>query len=151
MTADWNTRWTNSSEYKHTKFFYPEVNTHKAKHLLKHSRGTVQLITRAITGHNFLSKHQNRIGEAVAPECRLCEEEFETFIHLVTNCPRLRQSRIEHLGIDNLEQDNGWKIRDILKYIQSTSIYDMLTIKDHYNDLLIVDVVHNYSSDTSSQ
>ena len=87
-----------------------------------------------------MSKHQNRIGEAVAPECRLCEEEFETFIHLVTTCPRLRLSRIEHLGIDNLEHDNGWKIRDILKYIQSTTIYEMLTIKDHYEELLIVDI-----------
>ena len=119
--------------------------------MLKHSRSAVQLLTRAITGHNFLAKHQNRIGEPVAPECRLCEEEYETFIHLVTSCPRLRLSRIEHLGIDNLEQDEGWKIRDILKYIQSTSIYDMLTIKDHYEELLIVDIEHNYSSDNSSQ
>ena len=111
----------------------------------------VQLLARAITGHNFLAKHQNRIGEAVAPECRLCEEDFETFIHLVTNCPRLRLSRLEYLGIDNLEHDDGWKIRDILKYIQSTSIYKMLTIKDHYDELLIVDIVHNYSSDNSSQ
>ena len=150
MITEWNTRWVNSIEYKHTKFFYPEVDTHKASHLLKHSRSTVQLLTRAITGHNFLSKHQNRIGEAVAPECRLCEEEPERFIHLITTCPRLRQSRIEYLGIDNLEHDEGWKIRDILKYIQSTSLYDMLTIKDHYEELLIVDVAHNYSSDASS-
>ena len=115
------------------------------------SRSAIQLLTRAITGHNFLAKHQNRIGEAVAPECRLCEEEFETFIHQTTTCPRLRLSRLEYLGIDNLEHDDGWKIRDILKLIQSTSIYDMLTVKDHYEELLIVDIVHNYSSDISSQ
>ena len=149
--SEWNTRWITSSEYKHTKFFYPEVDTHRAKHLLKHSRSTVQLLVRAITGHNFLSKHQNRIGEPVAPECRLCEEEQETFVHLITTCPRLRQSRIDTLGIDNLEHDEGWKIRDILKYIQYTSIYDMLTVKGYYEELLIVDVVHNYSSDASSQ
>ena len=71
MIAEWNERWMNSTEYKHTKFFYPEVDTHRAKHLLKHSRSTVQLLTRAITGHNFLAKHQNRIGETVAPECRV--------------------------------------------------------------------------------
>ena len=151
MISEWNTRWINSSEYKHTKFFYPEVETHRAKHLLKHSRSTVQLLTRAITGHNFLAKHQNRIGEAVAPECRLCEEDFETFKHLITTCPRLRLSRLEYLGTDNLEHDDGWKIRDILKFIQSTCLYEMLTVKDHYEELLIVDIEHNYSSDNSSQ
>ena len=107
-------------------------------------------MTRALTGHNFLSKHQNRIGQPVAPECRLCEEAPETFIHLLTECPRLEQQRRE-IFLD--EVPNGklnWKIGKIKKFILTTAVYDMLTEKDHYNALNIIQIHHNYSSSADS-
>ena len=110
----------------------------------------VQLLTRAITGHNFLSKHQNRIGQPVAPECRLCEEAPETFIHLLTECPRLTQQR-QHIFLDNSPDGTlEWKIGKIKKFILTTAVYDMLTEKDHYNALNIIQIHHNYSSSAES-
>ena len=55
----WNTRWQDDPQYIHTKFFFPTVSTKTTHSLLEFSRSYVQLLTRALTGHNFLSKHQN--------------------------------------------------------------------------------------------
>ena len=117
---------------------------------VKFSRSYVQLLTRAITGHNFLSKHQNRIGQPVAPECRLCEEAPETFIHLTTECPRLAQQRLE-IFLDKAPDGTlDWKIGKLKKFIITTAVYDMLTEKDHYNELNIYHIHHNYSDSADS-
>ena len=119
--------------------------------MLKYSRAYVQLITRAIMGHNFLSKHQNRIGQPVAPECRLCEEAPETFIHLTTECPRLEQQR-KDIFLDKVPDGTlNWNIGKIKKFILTTAVYEMLTEKDHYNALTIIQIDHNYSSSAESE
>ena len=46
--------------------------------------------------------------------------------------------------------ENVWKLRDILKFILETSLYKMLTVKDNYNEQLIIDVYHNYSTSAES-
>ena len=137
-------------QYVHTKFFFPTVSLSNTHTLLQYSRSYLQLLCRAITGHNFLAKHQNRIGQPVAPECRLCEEAPETFIHLVTDCPRLRTAR------QDIFQDiipNGtldWRIGKLKKFILTTAIHEMLTEKDYYNELQIIHIDHNYSSSAES-
>ena len=86
----------------------------------------------------------------MAPECRLCEEAPETFIHLITECPRLAQQR-QHIFLDNLPDGTlDWKIGKIKKFILTTTVYDMLTEKDHYNALNIIYMHHNYSSSAES-
>ena len=72
IKEEWNFRWTDDVQYVHSKHFYPQTDTVKSKKLLEYSRAYLQLLVRALTGHNFLAKHQNRIGNPVAPECRLC-------------------------------------------------------------------------------
>ena len=38
----------------------------------------------------------------------------------------------------------------IKKFILTTTVYDMLTEKDHYNALKIIHIQHNYSSSADS-
>ena len=140
-------------QYIHTKYFFPTISTKKTHILLEFSRAYVQLLTRAITGHNFLSKHQNRIGQPVAPKCRLCEEAPETFIHLLTECPRIAQQRQE-IFLDNIPDGTrtlNWKIGKLKKLILTTVVHGMLTEKDNYNALNIIQIHHNYSSSADSE
>ena len=110
-------RWQDDPQYVHTKFFLPTVIIKNTHSMLKYSRAYVQLMTRAITGHNFLSKHQNRIGQPVATECRLCKEAPETFIHLITECPRLEQQR-KDIFLDRVPDGTlNWKKGKIKKFI----------------------------------
>ena len=86
----------------------------------------------------------------MAPECRLYEEAPETFIHLLTECPRLAQQR-QHIFLDNIPDGIlKWKIGKLKKFILTTVVYDMLTEKDHYNELNIIQIHHNYSSSADS-
>ena len=147
---EWNNRWQDGPQYVHTKFFFPTISTKTTHSLLEFSRAYVQLLTRAITGRNFLSKHQNRIGQPVAPESRLCEEAPETFIHLLTDCPRLAQHRQDIFQDKTPNGTLNWKIGKIKKFILTTSVYDMLTEKDHYNALTMIQIHHTYSSSANS-
>ena len=86
----------------------------------------------------------------MAPECRLCEEAPETFIHLITECPRLTQQR-QQIFLDRAPEGTPeWKIGKIKKIILTTTVYDMLTEKDHYNALNIIQIDHTYSSSAES-
>ena len=46
--------------------------------------------------------------------------------------------------------ENEWKVREVMKFIYETSVYDMLTIKYYYIEQQIIDIVHNYSSSAES-
>ena len=100
-----------------------------------------------ITGHNNLSYFQFKVDPDVNPLCRFCEEQNETFHHLITDCPRLRQFRT-----DNIKHfdGNSWKVAELLNfsYIQEKNDYLERTDYLVYGNLQILD--RNYSSDDSS-
>ena len=66
-----------------------------------------------ITGHNKLSYFQFKVDPDVNPLCRFCEEQNETFHHFITDCPRLRQFRLDTVG-DN--DRNTWKSAQLLNF-----------------------------------
>ena len=150
VEQEWNTRWISDTQYKHAKKFYPKIDRYKAWHTLKMSRAYLQILVRAITGHNFLAKHQNTIGNPVAPECRLCEEAPETFTHLIITCPVLRHKQDEIFMGQEPTGRNKWKLRNIMQFIFETSVYKMLPVKDHYNEQMVINIHHNYSSSEDS-
>ena len=100
-----------------------------------------------ITGHNNLSYFQFKIDPDVNPMCRFCEEQNETFHHYSTDCPRLRQFRIDTLRDYNCKL---WKPEQLLKFSYIPEINDYLERKDYlvYNNLQYLD--HYYSLDSSS-
>ena len=44
-----------------------------------------------------------------------------------------------------------WKIGKLKKFILTTVVHEMLTEKDHYNALNIINIQHNYSSSAESE
>ena len=148
INEEWNFRWVDDTQYVHSKFFFPQLDPQKSKKILDYSRCYLQTLVRALTGHNFLAKHQNRIGNPVAPECRLCEEDKETFIHLLTTCPRLKKPR-EEIFLDR-DPSTHWEPHQIMRFIKTTVVDDLLAEKEGYLELPIIDVFHNYSSSADS-
>ena len=45
---------------------------------------------------------------------------------------------------------NPWKVSEIMKFILTTTVQDMLTEKGNYNEQQIIEIYHNYSSDPDS-
>ena len=143
----WQLRWTSSPDYKHSKLFLNKPDTTRAKKILQLPRLKTKRLVEIITGHNNLSYFQFKVDPDVNPLCRFCEEQNETFHHLVTDCPRLRQFRT-----DNIKpfDGNSWSVAELLNFSYIPEINDYLERKDYlvYGNLQILD--HNYSSDDSS-
>ena len=64
---------------------YPSKN--KSKDILKLSRSQMRRLIELITGQNNLNYIQSKVNPDLSEMCRFCEEEEETFAHLLNECP----------------------------------------------------------------
>ena len=147
ISNKWKLRRTTSKEYKHSKLFLEKPNPNLARKILQLPRLKMKKLVEIITGHNNLSYFQFKIDPDVNPLCRFCEENNETFHHFITDCPRLRQFRLD--TIRNFSSGN-WKSQHLLNFSYIPEINDYLERKDYliYGNLQLLD--HNYSLDDSS-
>ena len=114
-------------------------------------RADLSLLIKAITGQNFLSYHQSQINIEISKLCRLCEQEDETFIHLVDNCPRLEQTKKDIFLDKIMGQDHSWSIRRLMNFIQVPIIHRMLTAKDGALLKEVIEMDHDYTITSKSE
>ena len=62
----WQKKWDNITGHTQSKHFLHHPDSNKAKGILRLSRGYLTTMVRAITGHNFLGKHQNKINPEIS-------------------------------------------------------------------------------------
>ena len=125
----WTTRWETLQGHRQTKLFLHNPDPNKANGILRLSRGYLTTFVRALTGHNFLGKHQNYIDNNISKVCRFCESDEETFHHFITHCPLLRQLQ-EDIFLDKLfPTDNSWSIHKVKQFMLEPQIYRALTSK----------------------
>ena len=58
--------------------------------------------------------------------CRLCEEEEETLIQLINQCPALHEERREILLNQEISEATEWKPSRILKFAKIPQIHEAL-------------------------
>ena len=116
----WTNRWTNIEGHIQTKLFFCKPDPNKATGIIRLSRGYLTNLVRAITGQNFLGKHQNKIDHTISKVCRFCDEEIKTFYHFITECPSLRQLRTEIFQDKPITTDNTWSIKKAVSYTHLT-------------------------------
>ena len=80
-----------------------------------------------LTGHNNLKYCQYLQGNFYDYWCRLCEEEIETFIHFVTECPRLRQMRNEIFRDCEINGTESWCVGRVLEFSNIPAIDSFLS------------------------
>ena len=129
-------------------YFYLYVVIQKAwVTILKLPRGKLTLLIRAITNHNFLGAHQHNIDPDISKCCRFCEEEVETFAHLIHDCPALRLTR-QDIYLDNPPlPGEPWNVKNLVKFIMTNGVFEALHskiglgIRDDPNEVI------NYDTD----
>ena len=109
------------------------------------------LLIKAITGQNFLAYHQSKINIDISKFCRLCEESEETFIHLVSHCPRLEETRKDIFQDKIIGYDHSWSIRKLIEFIHLPVISRMLTSKRGALLKGILELEHNYTLTSESE
>ena len=112
----WTKEWQDSSEAQHTKHFFLGPMPSKSKYIYKLARLELGRFIRLITGHNNLNQFQTRIGLWHSASCRLCEDSDETFIHLITECPRLWHTQRDAFQGNPPCADMQWSVRTLLEF-----------------------------------
>ena len=124
----WTTEWENDKTCRMTKLFLPQPDKNKSKQLMALSRGQMRRLIELITGHNNLNYFQSKIyPEDVSPLCRFCEEEDESFEHLLNECPCFLIARREILQNRLVYRSNDWSYQQLLEFSYIPSIEDALT------------------------
>ena len=93
---------------------------------MKMSRSDLILLIPLITGHNYLRHFSNKLKPLANTKCRLCCESQENFLHLLNDCPRLRQKQVDHFY--NYKFQDGcmdWNPMKLLKFCRLKEVYVM--------------------------
>ena len=124
LYQEWTKRWESEPTCRQTKQFFPRPDSKRSKELLKLARSQLSTIVQATTGHNSLAYPASLEDATINPLCGLCGEERETFHHFITNCPRLRETRI-HTG--NIDFDQAtWTQESVLEFARIPAIDALL-------------------------
>ena len=111
-----------------SKIFLPEPHIGKSKEILQLARGQMCRLIEIISGHNNLNYLQSKIyPHDVSELCRFCEEEDETFDHLIFECPCFRIARQDIFLDRDFKGTLDWKPHELLKFCNNPQIYEALT------------------------
>ena len=146
----WTDRWRKLEGHRQTKLFLHEPDANKARGILRLSRGYLTTFVRAITGYNFLGRHQNLIDCSISKVCRFCEVEEETFYHYVTDCPTLRSLRNDIFLDQAFPQDNSWSIFKLKTFMLEPIVYQTLISKSGLSKIELEPCDIALPSDTDS-
>ena len=102
------------------------------KRTCKLARSQLTLIIQTITGQNKLNYLSHKINPHISELCRFCEEEEETFIHLISECPVFTELRLEVFKRRAFTSLEEWKPHQLLKFAQHPQIYAALTSDVEY-------------------
>ena len=95
----WEDVWSSSLDCRQTKHWFPGPDKSLSHSILKMDRVTFSTAVQILTGHNYLRRHNSLTApDEFNPACRLCLEEEETSLHIVSQCPALASVRNQVFG-----------------------------------------------------
>ena len=114
----WNSEWLGSRQARMAKLFFPTTNPALSDELTSLHRTDLTTIITMTSGHNDLRYHTHLRDRSTDPRCRLCLLEDETFYHLLTFCPRLKELRFKLYGAYALQRLYSWDPERLLQFIR---------------------------------
>ena len=96
----------------------PTPDPKKSKQILALNRDDFGLITRWITGHCYLARHQAFMHPEIDKKCYLCQEAEETPWHLLNDCPAVISK--------NLIPPEPWSVAQLLQAIHRIRFLEVL-------------------------
>ena len=124
---EWKIAWQTQPGCKHTKYFYPSPSKTKHKETNRLARSQLNLLIQITTGQNKLNYLTHKINPLVSELCRYCEEEDETYIHLLSECPVFIQDRLDIFNLRAFNELSEWKPEQLIKFAKIPIIYEALT------------------------
>ena len=113
------------------KCFYSGPDACKAKYVYKLARCKLARFVRIISGHNSLFYFCSKVDPDINPVCRFCQEEDETFFHLVNNCPRFFETRREILLDTPVSNNMQWSVQQLIDFSYTPGVNGALEGDTH--------------------
>ena len=117
----WKDKWHSYKGGRQTKIFYPQPCLKMGRKLDSLARIDRAIFIQAITGQNNLNYLNHLIVDSLTPLCRFCEEDDETFHHLLEECPVFLHQRMD-IFLDKSPTDT-WTPNKIIKFVRIPDIY----------------------------
>ena len=102
--------------------------------MLKLNRGQLKTLTELITGQNNLNYMKNKVYGS-EDLCRFCEEEKETFDHIINDCPCFYLDRCDLLQNQPILNSLEWDPEILLKFTNIDTIKDALSFNPHTENI----------------
>ena len=132
MYEIWHSEWQDHPHCHMSKNFLPKPSPSKSRILLHLVRGQMRRLVKLITGHSKLNYVQSKIDPInISPLCRFCEEEVETFAHLLNECPCFLSYRRDILLNKPIINTLTWSHHQLLTFSYIPNIDNALS----YNPL----------------
>ena len=124
----WREKWQAIKRCRQTKMFYPQPDRGKYRQVRTFSRTELQRYIQAITGQNNLNYLNSMIVTGHTSMCRFCEEEDETFSHIVGECPVFHTLRTEVVGSLGRVDLSRLQPRQVLQFLEDEQIGEALRV-----------------------
>lgn len=127
----WTSEWQKYPHCRQTKNFYPTPDKNLHQKTRRLARSSLAILVQVITGQNNLNYLTNIIFPQLTDQCRFCEEEQETFIHLLNECPVFRERRTELFSDMIIENSLEWDPARIVEFAQHPQIEEALASRSN--------------------
>ena len=117
LNKNWNIEWQNIKQARMAKLFFPFLNPKLSDRLISLPRTDLTTIITMTSGHNDLRYHTYLRDRTTDPKCRLCLLEDETFFHIFTFCPRLKELRFKLFGVYVMNRLFRWDPDRLLQFV----------------------------------
>ena len=118
----WGAKWNLYKHCRQTKNFYPIPSPQLYRKTAQLSRSSLSTLIKIVTGQNNLNYLTNKIFPELTDQCRFCEEEEETFIHLLNECPVFNTFRNDLLKGSLVVGTVDWDPRVLVRFAQHPDI-----------------------------
>ena len=112
------------------KIYFPTHARHYTKKSPKAPRSSFSLLIQITTGQNNLNHITHKIDPTHTDQCYFCEEDKETFIHLLNECPVYHSHWLTLLKGSVVGGTTDWDPRTLVKFTNHADIEAALLSRD---------------------
>ena len=124
LTDAWSTRWKNRNDARQTGILFPSLKLNNSKQILKLPKNKIGPLVRALTGHDFGTRHKAILEKVSPPSCSFCWTEEESFSHLLLSCPSFNNTRADIFGSYTADIIHSWTTEQVVSFLSVQSITD---------------------------
>ena len=121
--------WQQTLSCRQCKEFGVDLETKRAKGLVRLSRQNIRASICLLTGHGGFGKHLHRMGLATSPTCPHCGLVDETAKHLLCECDALHHIRMQTTGLRYLDPAaiSGICLTDLLNFLRESGRWQQIS------------------------